>query len=1111
MILDQHERIQALDPEKSWIVQAPAGSGKTELLVGRFLAMLARVQEPEEVLAITFTKKAASEMQARILAALRTAQLGIEPKAEHEKINFKLAKAVLIHSQKNHWRLLENTGRLRISTIDSLCAYLTAQLPISAKFGENFEVTDLPNDLYQEAMDQLLLGLKENLPFNSALKRCLFYLDNRLDRFKDLLKSMLAKRAMWLDIILKLNPEAGWEEALKKSLDHVTEEMLGNLEEQWPECLNVPVISDLGLNFHALANILLTDKNTLRKQVDKRQGFLPKSPEKKAMEELLEQLESHPGFIEQLIRIRSLPSQEFTQEFTQEGWALMQDWIEVLKAATAYLQIVFQTRKKVDFTEIALNALQALGDEDSPSDILLRLDYQLSHLLVDEYQDTSQHQYRLLASMVREWQPGDGRTIFLVGDPMQSIYRFRQADVGLFLKTIEDGLGEIKLDFLQLKINFRSTPEIIHWINQVFSEIFPKQKEGLFGAVTYAPSSSPNELSCRGEPESCVRPKGVEIVLEESPENMANSLAEKIVQYQTEFPNHSMAILVRARSHLKNILPALSNRNIAYRGVDIENLKEKSVVLDCLTLTYALYDLKDDLSWMALLRTPVFGFELKDLLAIAQSDDVNNADDAQRIFLEKLEIPELINQLSSHAQNRLKLLLPRIKTALKFKTRESIDVLVFKLWNALGFPEGLNHQEELESAERYFDLLKKLKPAHRLPEREVLENSLESLYAKPLPDSKNPVEIMTVHKSKGLEFDHVFLVMPNQSSRVMEKPLFLWQDWVSPMGEHELLMAPHRGKEKEDSPLYQFLYGLEKEKDQMEFIRLLYVAATRAKSRLSLIGEIELTPEGEIKKPKSGSALSVFWPVIGAGRSGGIYGLDIVSPLAGETGPKRIGVEGQRGGQKEGRGIQRIPMNISMGFDLPEIPDLENFNHPEKPEYGLDEKILGVITHRCLEQITNLNLDLNLDLNFKKLPKEINHWRSKILSECYLNGASDPEKMAQDILKICEKTLQDPQGQWILESHPEAMSELSLWLGHSENIIDRTFIDKNSGARVIIDYKLSQPGSGESMGYFLEREKEKYRDQLERYGKLIKLKESQAREIQLYLYFPRISQLLKFL
>ena len=134
---------------------------------------------------------------------------------------------------------------------------------------------------------------------------------------------------------------------------------------------------------------------------------------------------------------------------------------------------MFREEGAVDFTEVSLRALKALGTEQEPTDLTMRLDARIEHILVDEFQDTSLSQYALLHRLTAEWQPGDGRTLFCVGDPMQSIYRFRQAEVGLFLQAHERGIGHLTLEFVRLSVNFRSAAGIVEWVNHAFDNIFP--------------------------------------------------------------------------------------------------------------------------------------------------------------------------------------------------------------------------------------------------------------------------------------------------------------------------------------------------------------------------------------------------------------------------------------------------------------------------------------------------------------------------------------------------------------------------------------------------------------------------------------------------------------
>src|SRR5262249_15577249 len=146
--------------------------------------------------------------------------------------------------------------------------------------------------------------------------------------------------------------------------------------------------------------------------------------------------------------------------YQEEQWQTLEALHHVLRIVVAQLKIVFQQHGKIDYIENSQAALTALGTDDAPTDLTLALDYQIKHILIDEFQDTSNSQYRLLEKITSGWETHDGRTLFLVGDPMQSIYRFREAEVGLFIRARNHGIGQIQLTPLTLSVNFRSVPGI---------------------------------------------------------------------------------------------------------------------------------------------------------------------------------------------------------------------------------------------------------------------------------------------------------------------------------------------------------------------------------------------------------------------------------------------------------------------------------------------------------------------------------------------------------------------------------------------------------------------------------------------------------------------------
>ena len=205
---DQSARDQALDISQSFIVQAPAGSGKTALLTLRYLRLLSVSEQPEQVLAITFTKKAASEMRERILQTLYWAQeinsSEDSPSGQFDQQRLEIARDVLDKDRQNDWNLLENPSRLRVQTIDSFCFYLASQLPVLSRIGGNPTVTEDVDQCFRDAIANTLKQLNESNHISADLERVQIHLDNDLSRLERLLKNLLYNRDQWLPYILEI-------------------------------------------------------------------------------------------------------------------------------------------------------------------------------------------------------------------------------------------------------------------------------------------------------------------------------------------------------------------------------------------------------------------------------------------------------------------------------------------------------------------------------------------------------------------------------------------------------------------------------------------------------------------------------------------------------------------------------------------------------------------------------------------------------------------------------------------------------------------------------------------------------------------------------------------
>ena len=590
---DLRQREQALNIKESFIIQAPAGSGKTELLIQRLLALLANVNSPEEVLAITFTKKAANEMRERVLGALKDAANTTEPEPAHKRKTWHLARMVLKRDGEKKWQILANPNQLQIKTIDSLCSYLTIQLPLLAQFGSQPSIADTPGRLYDEAAHQILTQIEEDVAWSDSIAALLLHLDNDLNQLKALLIALLAKRDQWLPHIFKHGGEESITVLLEEYITQILSDAIATAVDTFPgeyfeEALELLRYANENLKtldpapeaarddsrhcerseaiqWRGIANLLLTKTYQWRKTIDARGGFPAPGSTKNAEEKkrftdykerfknLIDTLNFNDDLRLALEDISRLPQPD--NQATES--AILEHLVPILKLTAAQLRVVFQLHGKIDFIENALAALTALGNEDEPTNLALALDYKIQHILVDEFQDTSSTQYALLRKLTNGWQPNDGRTLFVVGDPMQSIYRFREAEVGLFLRMRMHGLDAIQLTPLTLALNFRSTPAIIDWNNTHFSAIFPQHTNPATGAVTYSSSVAPHDVT---ESDDTIEVRGF---APDSHATQAEHLVEKIQTWQQQFPNDDIAILVRSRSHLKSIIPIMRDSGIS--------------------------------------------------------------------------------------------------------------------------------------------------------------------------------------------------------------------------------------------------------------------------------------------------------------------------------------------------------------------------------------------------------------------------------------------------------------------------------------------------------------------------------------------------------------------
>jgi ATP-dependent helicase/nuclease subunit A len=793
---DAEARAQALDPRVSFIVQAPAGSGKTGLLTQRLLVLLAGVNEPEEVLAITFTRKAAAEMRQRVVEALRTAN-GPRPSDSYARQNWQLANAVRARDEALGWQLGRNPNRLRIQTFDALNHSLARQLPLTSSLGGTPTVTDDPDASYRSAARRTL-ALLDDKTHGDDIARVLTHVDNRRDQLEQLLCTMLARRDQWLGHSVKQPDSARIVDDLGKAVAEQLATLHSACPAEWLTGLcRIAAVAGANLrqagktqdalachatsptvpqadwpslpHWQALANLLLTAKGEPRRTWNKGVGILSPNErgidaEERAIREdcksgiaaLTERLNSDPEFATLWRWIPQLP----TRPPSTDQQALLEALLRVLLRAATELSVVFAETGEMDFAEVQMRALNALGDTDQPSDLALALDHRLRHLLIDEFQDTSISQFQLLRRLTSGWMPDDGRTLFAVGDPMQSIYRFREAEVGLFLHAWTHGIGDVSLHPLRLTVNFRSTAGIVDWVNAHFPRVLAPRDDPVRGAVSFAPAVA---FDRREPPES--------VALKASLGFNAHDEAAEVCRLAgaalEETDDGKIAVLARARSHLVEIAYALNQSGIPFQAVDIAPLSSRPVVRDLRALTRALLHPADRLSWLTILHAPWIGIPLEDLIRIAEP--------CCRTVLSCLRDEQRIAQVSPDSRARIERLLQVLQQAGDARGRRPLREWVESIWLRLGGLAMAGAVGESD-ADAFFALLEQHAEADGLGDFAALDEAIEGLFASSDSAASARVQLMTMHKAKGLEFDTVILPGLGRRPRSDPSELLYWME-----------------------------------------------------------------------------------------------------------------------------------------------------------------------------------------------------------------------------------------------------------------------------------------------------------------------------------------------
>lgn len=1157
---DSKQRLQALDPTQSFIVQAPAGSGKTELLTLRYMKLLSKVREPEEVLAITFTRKAASEMRDRIVKSLQQALQFREQYSlaellktddsnpiedELKRQNFAIANEVIEADLRENWNLEQHPSRLRIQTIDSFNIYLANQLPIASRIGGDLSVTTEVETLFKAAIHSTLslLDHDHGSPVN-PIAQLFSHLDNNVQRIETMLLSMLHRRDQWLSFIPKLVHDSDVSKAyFSFCIDELVTEALTELtqslssyassiiefnnyaSENWlkdkegkPELLSeLPACNSEDLaKWLQLKNLLLTKSNDWRKKVTKNDGFPSKSDapkERKAF--VAERIDSLKSLIAEISEsangeyiLLSLKQLELlpSQKTLDTQWPLLSALAQTLRLLHQQLIMEFTNRGVIDHVQASNAALNALESYGGPTELALALDNKLSHILVDEFQDTSERQLTLLTHLTAEWSPADGRTLFLVGDAMQSCYNFRNANVGTYLHARAHGIGDLSLTPLILDANFRSQESLVALINKIFSLSFPKQENISRGAVTYSPSVS------RKPDQFDQAVSATWVSYEKSEEKDAAKLleaklvTERITELRSLQPNCSIAILARNRNHFASIIAELKEANINWLATDIDRLSSLSVIDDLLTLVKAVLNTADRIAWLALLRSPWCGLISADLLAITALD--YNAS----IWHNLQQVSSLENtsslDLSADTIQRVNGLVAALHFAMATRFKHPLRDVIECAWALLGGNTLIQNMAESDSVDFFFSQLEKYENNYAIDDIDDFESAITKSFVPSESgedeSGNDAIHLMTIHKSKGLQYDHVIIPQLAGVGSSDPKNLIELHERLNRDGEPRLFIAAlaQKGDQNADETLYNFIRNENYHKNYNEQTRLVYIAMTRARFSVSLYATMtkkSTSDEGSSDlSPPAQSLLARIWPALS-----NIEGIaQRIIPIQPTNRP-----ELDPSNEAKFTPIRRLRNPIAIDKVQQSLIQAqleyleEQASADEELESDTDRLLLqtmGTLSHSLLEAYCTAPFDVDSAIE-RVRPR----WRRQLER---LGASSEVSQLltsraSQELLD----SLKGPHA-WIFDKNNEdAHSELKLARNaqrdseefHEHFIVDRSFI--HEGTRWIIDFKTSHAPSGISNEAFIEQQITEYRPQLERYAELFRGFESKPQTLALFL------------
>ncbi len=1083
----------AADPRRNAVVKASAGVGKTYLLVTRLIRLLLAGARPEGILAITFTRKAASEMQnrlsERLLELARADDEELEQALRH--IGLSNEAGIRQRARQLYEDLLRAEHGVRTTTFHAFCQDILRRFPLEADVPPGFELMEKTGALRREAWDALYNQAAQQPDEEPArsLESLLEYC-NGLHNLHQALDSFLDHRSDWwayqchgggpaqsaaerlqnqLNIDENRDPVDEFVQAHQGTITEFSR-LLGqhgasNYQKAARALADALAQGEPGTLFQACQQALLT-------QAGKERLYKPSKALAKSL--------GGEAMVEKFFKLREqlLAALQDTLELLakQHTLRLNRAWYRAGQALLDHFQRLKREQRLLDFTDLEWKAYQLLAQGDNAHWVQYKLDQRIDHLLVDEFQDTNPTQWRLLLPLLEEMVQHDDRqrSVFLVGDEKQSIYGFRRADPALFDQAGNWLRHHLGADDYPMDKSRRSASAVIEAVNQTFGQgplaawLGDFQAHGTYqaslpGRVELLPIVEASETSSKApNPEQLRNPLQTPRAEQEPPPaylegrlvagKIRHLLAQPMAvgegdQARPITPGDIM-ILLRARTQVQHFERALREAGIPYQGMDKGTLLESPEVQDIIALLDVLTMPFNDLALAQVLRSPVFMCSDDDLLRLAQNTD------KQHNWLQALE--RLAPQLP--ADDSLRQAWQRLQAWRELAERLPVHDLLDAIYHQgqvmaryqAAYPPHLRQRAQ-GNLERLLELALAI-DSGRYPSMGRFLAALGELrqHSDEAPDEAHSgtagqqVRLMTIHAAKGLEAPVVFLA----ATGAVPKPRSSYQTlvrWPSDQARpsHFLLTS--------DQPdaLSRELLAERRQREQRESANLLYVAMTRARQRLYI------SASGECDEHSWYQQLRQHWP-----RDANDQPLVLHS--AGSAKPVRQAP----GTPPDAPGD--YPETLAPPEAAPASPAPSQLG--DDPEYSdLNARLRGQLIHRLLELRTRDPAGHERQALFHQLGFEL--------------GLAHDDPLLEQAWEEVTHVITHPDLAWLFDParYQNAYNEVSIHFDdgrhqRASGIIDRLLIQNDYV--IVIDYKTHRQSRRAALAELAEH----YRPQLMRYA-----------------------------